>query len=227
MTIRAVLFDVGGPLDTEMESERAVDREIRRRLAEAGISVSDDEYAAANAFAVASFAPDAYSAIAWRLTGGDRELAERVRRGPFEGRRFELREGVSDLLAGLHSDGLLLGLAANQPVRVLEDLDRHGIGRYFSHREVTEHHGFRKPDVRLFLRACEGLGVQPAETIMVGDRVDNDIAPARLLGMRTVLLRTGRHIEQQPRSWDEVPDFEVRSVAEIATAIAALRRVKA
>ena len=28
---------------------------------------------------------------------------------------------------------------------------------------------------------------------MVGDRIDNDIAPAITLGMRTVLFRTGRH----------------------------------
>ncbi len=57
---------------------------------------------------------------------------------------------------------------------------------------------------------------------MVGDRVDNDIAPARLLGMRTVLLRAGRHIAQQPRSLDEVPDFEVRTVEEMRTAIGRL-----
>jgi len=86
----------------------------------------------------------------------------------------------------------------------------------------SEHHGYRPPDVRLFLRACEDLGVEPGECIMVGDRVDNDIAPARLLGMRTVLLRAGRHIAQQPRSLDEVPDFEVRTVEEMRTAIGRL-----
>ena len=37
---------------------------------------------------------------------------------------------------------------------------------------------------------------------MVGDRIDNDIAPATTLGMRTVLFRTGRHAAQQPRSTD-------------------------
>ena len=118
--------------------------------------------------------------------------------------------------------GLLLGLAANQPARVVAALDGHGIGHLFSHREVSGHHGFRKPDVRLFLRACEDLAVQPAECIMVGDRIDNDIYPAKSLGMAAVLFRTGRHRDQQPRTLDEVPDAEVSTVEGFATALDAL-----
>jgi putative hydrolase of the HAD superfamily len=54
---------------------------------------------------------------------------------------------------------------------------------------------------------------------MVGDRIDNDIAPAAMLGMRTVLFRTGRHAAQQPRSADEAPDAEVRDVPELRVAL--------
>jgi putative hydrolase of the HAD superfamily len=54
---------------------------------------------------------------------------------------------------------------------------------------------------------------------MVGDRIDNDIFPARVLGMRTVLFRTGRHIRQQPRSPAEVPDAVVEDVEELRNAI--------
>ena len=48
---------------------------------------------------------------------------------------------------------------------------------------------------------------------MVGDRIDNDIVPAKLLGMSTVLMRTGRHIDQQPRSVDEIPDVSISADA--------------
>ncbi|MGH2610757.1 MAG: HAD family hydrolase, partial [Tepidiformaceae bacterium] len=89
-------------------------------------------------------------------------------------------------------------------------------------REVGGHHGYLKPDVRLFLRACEDLGVAPQECIMVGDRINNDIFPAKLLGMTAVLFRTGRHIEQQPRSWEEAPDCEVWDVDELSGALDAL-----
>jgi FMN phosphatase YigB (HAD superfamily) len=57
---------------------------------------------------------------------------------------------------------------------------------------------------------------------MVGDRIDNDIAPARMLGRRTVLFRTGRHIAQQPRCVDEVPDVEVSDVHESREALEGL-----
>jgi HAD superfamily hydrolase (TIGR01509 family) len=170
--------------------------------------------------------------MVWTLCGSDARLAgsavatlhapEATERRYNERGGIELRPGIGELLRGLHRRGLLLGLAANQPLRVIEELDRHDLGSLFSHREVSAHHGFRKPDTRLFLRACLDLGVPPGECIMVGDRIDNDIFPARLLGMRTVLFRTGRHINQQPRSGDDVPDAVAWTVDDLAEAIDSL-----
>lgn len=232
MAIRAVLFDVGGPIDTEVSYERQIDEHIVEALRAEGVRVSPQDFADANRWAVEVFAPSAYAAIIWLLANGDREMAERAHAAVsarsdarhLARHGIELRPGIANVIARLHERGLLLGLAANQPARVVADLDRFGIGKYFTHREVSGHHGYRKPDVRLFLRACEDLGVEPEECIMVGDRVDNDIAPARLLGTRTVLFRTGRHIAQQPRSVDEVPDAEVRTVGELEAAIEAILR---
>ncbi|MEP7216510.1 MAG: HAD family hydrolase [Anaerolineaceae bacterium] len=226
--VRAVLFDVGGPIDTELIAEEANDFAIRAALEVDRVTVTDEAYAAANAYAVESFAPDAYASIIWRLANNDAELARRAYARFHSADRLsarggiELRPGIAELIAALHARGLLLGLAANQPLRILPELDRHRIGRYFAHREVSGHHGYRKPDVRLFLRACEDLHVDPAECIMVGDRIDNDIAPANVLGMRTILFRTGRHIAQQPRSVDELPDAEVNTVEALSAALLAI-----
>jgi HAD superfamily hydrolase (TIGR01549 family) len=227
MTVRGVLFDVGGPIDTEVAYERLIDSHIREALGDEGITVTDEAFAAADAWAVASFAPNAYAAIVWRLAGGDRAAAERAfasvtARGPERQAArggIELREGIAPLIERLHGMGLVLGLAANQPATAIAELDRVGIGKFFAHREVTGVHGLRKPDTRLFLRACDDLGFDPSDCLMVGDRIDNDIAPARLLGMRTVLFRTGRHAAQQPRSWDELPDAEVDDAAGLEAAI--------
>ncbi len=54
---------------------------------------------------------------------------------------------------------------------------------------------------------------------MVGDRIDCDMIPARLLGMRTVRLRSGRHASQEARSPDEGPDAEAVDVPGLRTAI--------
>ena len=57
---------------------------------------------------------------------------------------------------------------------------------------------------------------------MVGDRIDNDIFPARLLGMGAVLLRSGRHRAQEARSWEELPHLEAFDTAGMGKAIMAL-----
>ncbi len=227
--IRAVLFDVGGPINTEIEHERRVDAAIRTALAAERIAASDERYAAACAHAVESFAPDAHTAIIWNLTRGDAAVSTRVyaafRNAMHEWPAFELRVGITDIIASLHDRALRLGLAANQPHATLAVLDTHGVGQYFHHREVSGTHGFRKPDLRLFLRCCEDLGVEPAECLMIGDRIDNDIAPARTLGMRTILFRTGRHAGQQPRSPDELPDADVRDVVGLRAALDSMLEV--
>lgn len=224
----AILFDIGGPIDTEVEHERLMDLEIRDCLQEEGIAVDDASYGRAERRAIESFAPNAYQSIIWQLTGAEPDRAVRVWaavQGRSRGRDcFSLRPGIAALLAELFERGVRLGLAANQPGAVLDRLDRAAIGHYFGFREVSETLGLRKPDPRLFLKACEGLGVSPARSIMVGDRIDNDIVPARILGMRTIRFRTGRHAGQQPRSWLEVPDEEVGDVESLAKALQRLVR---
>jgi hypothetical protein len=56
MAIRAVLFDVGGPIDLEIEMERLIDRHIVEAALREGIEVNELTYAVANAQAVASLA---------------------------------------------------------------------------------------------------------------------------------------------------------------------------
>ena len=80
----------------------------------------------------------------------------------------------------------------------------------------------RKPDPRAFLAAAEALDVSPVACIMVGDRIDNDIVPAKALGMAAIQLRSGRHRRQQPRSPAETPDAVVTDVLELEAAIFAL-----
>ena len=224
--IRAVLFDVGGPLDLETAHEAAIDTDIRAARQREGFAVDEAAWHAANAFAVSSFAPSVYKAVIWRLTGGDPAASERayawVEERGHSRDLFELRSGIPDILEALTQRGLKLGLAANQPLTTLERLARHGIGHYFENQGISAIYGFRKPDVRLFLRACEDLGVAPEECVMVGDRIDNDIVPAKLLGMRTVRIRSGRHASQEPRSWDEAPDAEAADAAGILAAIEAI-----
>jgi len=224
--IRAVLFDVGGPLNTEEAFEGSIDSSIRAGLRREGFVIADAAWNEAQAWAVDTCAPSLYRSMIWRLTRNDLAASLRIydwmEAQPAKRDLFELRDGIANVLESLRSRGLRLGLAANQPVRVISLLQQYGIGHFFENPGVSGVYGFRKPDVRFFLRACENLDVAPADCVMVGDRIDNDIVPAKLLGMSTVRLVTGRHRAQRPRSWDELPDHEVEDARGILKAIEAL-----
>ena len=52
--------------------------------------------------------------------------------------------------------------------------------------------GAAKPDLKAFLAVLAKMKVDPEEAVMVGDSVENDILPAKELGMKPVLINRGR-----------------------------------
>lgn len=52
------------------------------------------------------------------------------------------------------------------------------IGHYFDDIIVSGEEEFEKPDPRIFLKACENLGVKPEEAVYVGDYYPNDVVGA-------------------------------------------------
>ena len=72
-----------------------------------------------------------------------------------------------------------------------------------------------KPDIRLFEAALLKSGCCGSESVMVDDRLDNDILPAKTLGMRTVRIRQGFGAQQKSLSHLEEPDLEITSLSEL------------
>ena len=50
---------------------------------------------------------------------------------------------------------------------------------------------------------------------MIGDRLDNDIIPAKRLGMKTVWVRQGYAVYQSIDDEDKRPDYIVDSIDEL------------
>lgn len=200
---RAVLFDVGGPIDMEFAYEIAVEGAIAAACGMEGIRLDQSAIDEASERAVEAFAPDAHAHMIETLCGDPRTI-ERVRQQVQAMVAnldvFQLRPGIDDLLRKLRKLDLRLSLAGNPSDRLLAQLDRVGIGS-------------------LFDRAVDTM---PGGCLMVGDRLDKDIAPAKALGMVTIRFRTGRHRRQKPRGPAEMPDAEVTDVSELEAAIAAL-----
>ena len=65
--------------------------------------------------------------------------------------------------------------------------------------------GISKPDPGIFRLAMDELGVEPAETIFVGDSYDHDMTPARRLAMKTIWMK-GPHprLPEKPAPIDAV-----------------------
>lgn len=75
--------------------------------------------------------------------------------------------------------------------------------------------GCAKPDLRLFEMALQKAKCDPSDAIMVGDRLDNDIIPAKKLGMKTVWVRQGYAIYQCIDDESKQPDYIVDSIEEV------------
>ena len=127
--------------------------------------------------------------------------------------------------AGLHEEvrainkTYTLGIAGQYGTSILELLERESILECFTHRFTQDDFSLTKPDPRYYLQIADACGVNPEQCMMVGDRIDKDIIPAKQVGMRTILIRTGLHKNQQSRTPYEIPDMELPSVIGLASAI--------
>ena len=67
-------------------------------------------------------------------------------------------------------------------------LEEFGLDHLF--KEVVESSvvGVRKPDPEIFRLGVQALGLEPLETVMIGDNYEKDIVPANSIGCHTILL---------------------------------------
>ena len=77
--------------------------------------------------------------------------------------------------------------------------------------------GLSKPNRRIFETALQKSGCASDQAVMIGDRIDNDILPARQLGMHTVWVRQGFGQYWKITNEAEKPDYQVDNLAELAS----------
>jgi HAD superfamily hydrolase (TIGR01549 family) len=135
----------------------------------------------------------------------------------------DLYPDVMDCLATLRDRGFRVLIAGNQPVESETALA--SLGLPADHIASSAGWGVAKPDPRFFARVVQLAGVPAEEIAYVGDRVDNDVIPARSAGMTAVFLRRG------PWGWmhAERPEIEqahlrLDGLAGLPDALAALNR---
>jgi putative hydrolase of the HAD superfamily len=101
---------------------------------------------------------------------------------------WEVYPEVPAVLAGLARRGLRLGVVSNWDHRLPGLLAELGLARFFGAVAYSAAAGVEKPDRRIFLRALDELGVEPAAALHVGDGRLEDVEGAVAAGMKALHL---------------------------------------
>jgi FMN phosphatase YigB (HAD superfamily) len=103
---------------------------------------------------------------------------------------FQTLGAAQGLLEALRSRGIKTGVILNSwpdPGRVLRrDIERAGLAELLDVIVISSEVGLRKPDPAIFRLALDQLGVDPADAMFVGDRLETDVQGAANLGMTTI-----------------------------------------
>ena len=108
-----------------------------------------------------------------------------------------------------------LGIIANQLDGLKERLEAFGLLQYFKYIISSWDVQVMKPDVQIFEYALDKANCSAQEACMIGDRLDNDILPAKSLGMKTVWIKQGFGALQKPLSKSEESDYTINKLSEL------------
>ncbi|CAL9427972.1 Phosphoglycolate phosphatase [Nocardiopsis dassonvillei] len=137
----------------------------------------------------------------------------------------DLYPDVRPAFEAMRRGGLSLVVAGNQPPEAGPALEAMGLG--VDGIGISDLWGVKKPQPEFFDRVLDLAsltrpGITAGEILYVGDRVDNDVLPARAAGMATALLRRGiygyRHAASPEAAQADLLADDLHAVAEWALA---------
>jgi FMN phosphatase YigB (HAD superfamily) len=177
---------------------------LRRRLAEEGFEVTEDE-------AAAGFTAEITYYLAHHLEGSDRvrleDLRDRCATAMMEAlalpgldhatARMVMLDALEftpypDALAGvraLHDGGRTVVVVSNWDCSLPDWLDPTGLLAHVDAVVTSADTGVAKPGRGMFEREIEVAGAPPAQAVHVGDSLENDVEGARAFGIRALLLQ--------------------------------------
>lgn len=198
--VKWIFFDVGSTLVDETE---AYDHRVREMIA--GTSVTFKEFDGVR-IALARQGLDGNSAAIKHFG---------LTKTPWHSEDEVPYSDAQSTLAALVDKGYKLGIIANQKIGTAERLESWGLRQYFEVIAASAEIGYAKPDKEIFEKALELAKCTAAESVMVGDRLDNDIIPAKAIGMKTVWVKNGLAQYQGAELGEGVADYQIGSLSEL------------
>ena len=108
-----------------------------------------------------------------------------------------------------------IGIIANQELGTKDRLQQQGILQYIDLVIASAEEDVAKPDEKIFKIALERAACKSDNAIMIGDRIDNDIIPAKNLGFHTIWIKQGFGQYWNITKEDETPDCIVQNLTEL------------
>ena len=109
-----------------------------------------------------------------------------------------------------------IGVIANQEFGTEKRLIDFGIRKYIDVIVASAEEGVAKPDKRIFEIALKKAGCKAEKAVMIGDRIDNDIVPAKETGMKTIWIKQGMGKYWKISNECEKADFVIESLSELS-----------
>lgn len=194
--VRLVVFDCDGTL---VDSQHAIVAAMRIAFEEMGLDEPDPSsvrhvVGLTLEDAIARLLPRALPELHRQTAAAYRRAFQTLRTRPDH--HEPLFDGIRAVIDTLAGDGMLLGVATGKSRRgLIATLDRHGLGgRFITLQTVDDNPGKPAPD--MLLRAMSDAGVQPGETVMVGDTI-YDLEMARNAGTAAIGVAWGYHAAEE------------------------------
>ena len=228
MKISDVFLDAGGVLLDETDEEAFRSQLAVEALKDVIPDYNHEMLQGDLKESVASFSPHTYQYVFWKRLGRDHtkfhDIYKPYRETWLNNRpAMRLMNGIIPELKVM-SQNFRLGIAGQYGPALLDTLRANGALQYFTCQATQDDFSITKPDPRYLEMILQTCASRPECSIMVGDRVDNDVVPAKQLGMLTVRIRTGLYRVQEARVPSEVPDRELDSVIGLANTVLELAR---
>ncbi|WP_167815162.1 HAD family hydrolase [Sporolactobacillus shoreae] len=205
-----IFFDLGCTLIDEQAQEDYIIREISSALATLGFTHSIEEIRHLREEACKAYKHTLKDVIPPLVKTEEQYAFVRSKAVYLPEQEF-LYPNVIKLLKDL-SQKYNLGVIANQSADAQDRMKKLNIHEYFSVFAISDELGIKKPDVRIFNYALEQAKCSPSQAYMVGDRLDFDIYPANMLGIRTIRVLQGTAKLQKPKNSDYVPTMTIATI---------------
>ena len=203
MSVKWLFFDLGGTIYDETLSDRQrIENLIRRN----SLNFTYNGFYHQMQKAAAGYEKSPFSAArrAFGIAADE----------PYSNEKEILYPDALAVVRGL-SEKYRLGILTNQPPNTRDRLISDGLYELLDLCLLSDCENLHKPDLRFFEYALQKAGCAPDEAVMIGDRLDNDVFPAKKAGMKTVRIAQGLFSVQRPLNDDYIADYEITRLSDL------------